>query len=71
MILVAGKKGQDLGMNADDKFFRNLVRDIKHIGLVYIKSASVADKIKRHDPDIQITYNKEDRTYSAFYNKPR
>lgn len=69
MNYVAGKKGQDQGVKAETKFLRNFIRDIKHNGIAYIKSEVVANRVKAFDPKVQITWNKEDKTYTAFYNE--
>lgn len=48
---------------------RSLIKDIKANGYVYFKSELVAKELKKIDKRLNITYNKEDRTYTATYNK--
>lgn len=56
-------------ITAEEKYIRKFVNDIKTNGIGYVKSEVVANKIRAYAPEIEITYNKEERLYTAFYNK--
>lgn len=50
-------------------YIHSLAKDIRINGLCYIKSEIVAKKIKEYDSRINITWNSEDRTYIATFDK--
>lgn len=52
-----------------DTSISRLLRDIKANGYCYIKSANTAKRLRNADPDLIITYDKEDGSYKATYYK--
>jgi hypothetical protein len=50
------------------KYIKGLCRDIRVNKIGYIKSEIVANKVREHDPEIIISYDKEERLYTATYN---
>jgi hypothetical protein len=50
-------------------FIKQLVRDIKINGIGLLKSEVVVKQVRELEPDIEISYSKEERLYTAYYKK--